>query len=167
MSDGLHHRFLSYNLFFQRMKRENPDLQTHTRKQRHQRKRREPHSDAEGEIYTDQRGGAEEQAGADGVEEEEAETDTAPDPVYDEEEEERSGDDGWEDDDGEGEEEDVEMKRERERQREEWERRRAEMERGREGGRESGEPYPYLPHFYLKVLSHTSRQNKRSIIKHR
>lgn len=148
------------------MKRENPDLQTRTRKQRHQRKQREPHSDAEGEIYTDQRGGVEEW----GVEEEETETDMASDPVY--EEEERSGDDGWEaeeDDDGEGEkeEEDVEMVRERERQREEWERRRAEMERGREGGRESGEPYPYPPHFYLKVLSHPSRPNKHSGIKYR
>lgn len=156
------------------MKRENLDLQTHTRKQRHQRKQREPHSDAEGEIHMDRRGGVEEQAGADGVEEwgveeEEAETDMAPDPIYDEEE--RSGDDGWEaeeDEDGEGEEEeDVEMKRERERQREEWERRRAEMERGREGGRESGEPYPYPPHFYLKVLSHPSRPNKHSVIKYR
>lgn len=136
------------------MKREN---------QRHQRKQREPHSDAEGEIYTDQRGG---------VEEEETETDMAPDPIY--EEEERSGDDGWEageDDDGEGEEEeeeeDVEMERQRERQREEWERRRAEMERGREGGRESGKPYPYPPHFYLKVPSHPIRPNKHSIIKYR
>lgn len=138
------------------MKRDISDLQIHTRKQRHQRKQREPHGDGEGEIYTEQRGGVEEE-----------ETDMAPDPVY-EEEEERSGDDGWEaeeDDDGEGETEEEDVEMERERQREEWERRRAEMERGRE--RESGEPYPYPPHFYLKVLSHPSRPNKHSVMKYR
>ncbi|XP_051247897.1 collagen alpha-1(VII) chain isoform X3 [Dicentrarchus labrax] len=192
-----------------RKRQENPDFQTHTRRQTQERREREK------QMYAKTQGGGEEQTKAEEVEEWEMEQQkgvetetTAPDPTYGEEE--RSGDYHWEteedvDREREGEEEDLERERERERmemerereelekereaelelerekmerekglerekelererteqeggrdierEREEWERRRAEMERVREGGydEETGQPYPYPPeYFHLK-----------------
>ena len=100
------------------------------------------------------------------------ETDTGTEKSLDRitEPEERSGDYEWEtgeDVDREREELDKEVEadlevgrteqeveRDLEKEREEWEKRRVEMERGREGGydEETGQPYPYPPdYFNLKV----------------
>ncbi|XP_033989175.1 collagen alpha-1(VII) chain [Trematomus bernacchii] len=130
-------------------KQEDSDLQTLSRKQRQERRERQRYSD------TETQGGGKEETEAEEVEEWETEqhkvietdrfTEPDPDPVY-EEEEERSGDYDWETEEDEGEED---LKRARE----EWERRRAEMERGRVGGydEETEQPYPYPPeYFHLK-----------------
>ncbi|XP_044041741.1 collagen alpha-1(VII) chain isoform X2 [Siniperca chuatsi] len=107
-----------------RKKQENPDLQTHTRRQRQNRKERQRYSDTERDIYTEtQEKGVE----TDGY------TQTGPDPVYGEEE--RSGDNEWEteeDVDREREGEEEHLERERERERLEMEREREELERERE-----------------------------------
>ncbi|XP_067438348.1 collagen alpha-1(VII) chain isoform X1 [Thunnus thynnus] len=110
-------------------KQENPDLQTHTKSGRQQRRGRQRYSDTEREIDTETQGGEVEQGTTEEVDEWEREKEKAveqdgfkesgPDPDYDEEE--RSGDYDWET------EEDVD--REREGEEEELERKRLELER--------------------------------------
>ncbi|XP_070848719.1 collagen alpha-1(VII) chain [Chaetodon trifascialis] len=124
-----------------RKKQENPDLQTHSRKQRQERKDSQQYRDTEREVYTETQGGGEEQTKAGEEEETEQEkgvetdgySETGPDSADGEEE--RSGDYDWEteedvDREREGEEEDLE--RERERDRIEMEREREELEKQRE-----------------------------------
>ncbi|XP_063761078.1 LOW QUALITY PROTEIN: collagen alpha-1(VII) chain [Eleginops maclovinus] len=119
-------------------KQEISDLQTHSRKQRQERKDRQRYS------RTDTQGGGKEQTEAEEVEEWEREqdegietdgfTEPQPDPVY--EEQERSGDYDWEteedvDREGGGK-EDEDLERERQKERMEMEREREELERERE-----------------------------------